>query len=94
MVPPREANDCCGLGGPLAGRPLDLTTSGRVDGFTCHSKTPVEPTWIVLSSVSVNVEPSKVGVSNVFFRRSTAPAGARPASTLWLVVAAVFSCAL
>ena len=57
----------------------------------CQSKTPLEPTRIVLSSVSVNVDPVKVGVWNVFFSRSTAPAGALPASTECLVASAVFS---
>src|SRR5688572_7344761 len=66
VVPPRAENDCGGLGGPFASRPLDLTTSGRVDGFTCQSKTPFEPTCRVLSRLSVNVEPSNVGVSKVF----------------------------
>ena len=48
---------------------------------------------MVLSSVSVNVVSCDVGVSNVFFSRSTAPAGARPVSTECLAASAVFSCA-
>ena len=47
----------------------------------------------MLSSVSVNVVPCEVGVWNVFFRRSTEPAGARPVSTEWRAALAVFSCA-
>ena len=64
-----------------------------MDGFTCHSKAPEEPTLIVVSSLSVNVEPLKVGVWKVFFTLSTAPAGACPASTEWRAASAVFSCA-
>ena len=45
----------------------------------------------MVSSVSVNVEPLNVGVWNVFFSRSTAPAGAWPASTEWRAALAVFS---
>ena len=58
VVPPREANSIGALGEPVAGRPELLATSGRVYGFVCHSKTPPDPTRMVLSSVSVNCAPA------------------------------------
>jgi hypothetical protein len=71
-VLPFDWNSCCGLGSPVCSRPVSFATSGRVDGFTCHSKLPfLSLTTIELLSVSETVMPScEVGVSNDFVSRS------------------------